>query len=148
MTVPAQFSKLVMIEVARANTLRAVGSVREAAEQLLGTWPTKGRGAAYKAASRLASPRSMAPVTSRPPAKRSSPRRRRSGSSCGNRAGASDRQLEHSTMWISLTDPNGERVDVNLDQAAIIQRRGRPDYDHYGVHGEGKDRVRLRPRDP
>jgi hypothetical protein len=46
------FAKLVMIETRRAGTLRAVGSVREAAELLIGEWPSVGPGDAYRAATR------------------------------------------------------------------------------------------------
>ena len=39
-----------MIETAQIGCLRAISSVREAAEWLLSDWPTEGRGLAYAAA--------------------------------------------------------------------------------------------------
>jgi hypothetical protein len=44
------FSPCVVIETKVAGRLRAVGSVREAAEILISSWPTSGRGNCYLAA--------------------------------------------------------------------------------------------------
>jgi hypothetical protein len=47
---PLPFRPTVCITTARPGQLRAVGSVREAAEVLVVGWPEKGRGEAYRAA--------------------------------------------------------------------------------------------------
>jgi len=42
------FRPSVVIETSRAGRLRAVGSVREATELLLGDWPAENRGSAWR----------------------------------------------------------------------------------------------------
>jgi hypothetical protein len=45
-----RFSRLIVIEYGRVGQLRHIGSVREAAECLLGKWPNEGRGPKFSQA--------------------------------------------------------------------------------------------------